>query len=92
MRQAALLALQVLCRLRGLLPPRTVTDGLFQEWQWLAAMAQLGRVRADLDALEGIRETLQKAWLVAAEDLHDAIEALSHEQHDLAGRFIEFAE
>lgn len=45
-RQAALLTLQEMCRLETLLLPRTFSDALVQTGKWLAAMKQLGRVKA----------------------------------------------
>lgn len=76
-RQAAFLSLQALCRVNGELPSRTVSDALDQPREWLAGIAQLGRVRAAWHALEPRHEVSQKALSIAAEMLHDVIEGLS---------------
>lgn len=39
-------------------------------------MAQLGRVRAERDALKAIKEALQKTLSMATEVLHDTMEGL----------------
>lgn len=49
--QAAFLTLQALCRVEGLPPSRTVSTALVQTREWLAAIAQLRRVKAERDAL-----------------------------------------
>lgn len=54
-------------------------------------MAQLGVVRAERDALEAKREALQKSFSFAAEALHDVMEGLRGEQHELAGRYKKIA-
>lgn len=87
--QAALRTQQALCRLEGVLPLWTVSDAVVWTRKRLAAMAQPGRLRAKRDALEAKQETFQKALSVAAEMVHDAIERLSHQQHELAVQYSE---
>lgn len=50
--QAAVLILQELCRLEGALPSRTVLAAMVRALKWLAAVAQLLRVRAEQDVLD----------------------------------------
>lgn len=55
-------------------------------------MAQLGGgVKADQDAVEAKRNVSRKMLFAAAEVLHDDIERLSRQQHELAGRYDEIA-
>lgn len=55
-RQAALPTLQGLRRLDGLSPQRTGQDVAVQAREWLAAMAHVGRLRAERNASEAIQE------------------------------------
>lgn len=59
-QQAALLSLQAQCRLESVPPPRTVLTAVVQAWERLAAMAQLGTVKTERDALEAEQETFAK--------------------------------
>lgn len=51
-RQATLFTLQTLCHPEGVSPPRTKSDALVRAREWLAAMAQLERVRDERDVLK----------------------------------------
>lgn len=85
-QQAALFTLQALYCPEDVLPPQNVSKTLAQGRKWLAAMAQLWRVRAEQDALEATQKVSQKTLSVAAEVLHDSIERFSRQQLELAGR------
>lgn len=84
-RQAAILTPQALCRLEGVLPPRSVSGARVLALELLAAMAQLGRARAEQEALEAKQRTSQKALFVAAKVFHDAVSGLSRQQHKISG-------
>lgn len=89
--QAALLSMPALCRFKRVSPARTLSDALAQAGEWLAAMAQLGRVRDERDALQADREASQEALSVVAEMLCDAVEGLSRQQHEIAGWYSKIA-
>lgn len=72
-------------------PLQTVSDVLVPAREWLTAMAQLGTVKAEQDALKAKQETSQKTLSVAAEVLRNAIEGLWRQQHRLAGRYNQIA-
>lgn len=54
-------------------------------------MVQLERVKTERDAQKGRQEAPQKALSAAVEVVHDTIEGLSRQQHELTGQHSEIA-
>lgn len=67
-------------------PPRTDSDALVEAREWLPAIAQLERVRAERDALEADQKALERALCAAAQILFDVTGRLCRQQHELTGR------
>lgn len=79
-RQAPLFTLKTLCCSECVSPPETVSDGLLQARERLA---QLGRVRTELNTPKTEQQASQTALSAAVEIPHDAIEGLLCQQRRL---------